>query len=53
MQALVIISNAGMMINAELNSKNKLIKVYVMKDLFGILVIVSENVINYVMLANI
>ena len=53
MQALVIISNVGMMINAELNSKNKLIKVYVMKDLFGILVIVSENVINYVMLANI
>ena len=53
MQALVIISNVGMMINAEFNSKNKLIKVYVMKDLFGILVIVSENVINYVMLANI
>ena len=44
----VIINNVGMMINADLNAKNRLIKVYVVKDLFGILVILSVNVINHV-----
>ena len=39
MQAIVIISKGGMMINAGVNAKNWLIKVYVIKALFGILVI--------------
>ena len=42
-----------MMINVGVNAKNGLIKVCVMKDLFGILVIVSVNVINLVTLENI
>ena len=42
----VIINNAGMMIDSGVKAKNLLIKVYVKKDLFGILVIVSANVIN-------
>ena len=33
-----------MMINAGVNAKNWLIKAYAIKDLFGILVIVSANV---------
>ena len=40
------------MINAYLNARNRLVKVYVMKDLFGILVVVSVNAINHVMLEN-
>ena len=51
MVVFVIVSNAGMMINAGV--KNWLIKVYVIKDLFGILVIVSMSVINSVMLVSI
>ena len=42
----VIINNVGMIINAGANAKNWLIKAYAIKDLFGILVIVSVNVIN-------
>ena len=53
MAVFVIINNAGMMINAGVNVKYLLIKVYAIKDLFGILVIMSVNVINYVMLVNI
>ena len=53
MQAFVIIDNVGMMISAGVNAKNQLMKVYAAKDLFGILVMVSVNVINYVMLVNI
>ena len=49
----VIISKGGMKINADVNAKNSLIKVYVIKDLFGILVIVSVNEINHVMLVSI
>ena len=49
----VIISNIGMMINAGVNAKNWLIKAYAVKDLFGILVIVSANVINPVILVGI
>ena len=41
------------MINAGANAKNRLIKVYAGKDLFGILVIVSVNPITHVMLENI
>ena len=42
-----------MMINTGVNAKNQLIKAYVIKDIFGILVIVTVNVINHVMLVNI
>ena len=53
MQASVIINNVGMIINAGANAKNRLTKEYVIKDSFGIQVIVSVNVINHVMLVNI
>ena len=43
MQAFVIINNVRMMINAGANTQNQLIKMYVIKDLFGILVIVSVS----------
>ena len=49
----VVINNVGMMINADVNAKNWLIKAYAIKDLFGILVIVSANVINPVSLVSI
>ena len=49
----VIINNVGININADVNVKNYLIKEYVVKDLFGILVIVSVNVIKIVILVNI
>ena len=42
MRVFVTINNAGMKINVGVNVKNWLIKVYVIKDLFGILGIVSE-----------
>ena len=44
----VIITNLGIMINADVNAKE-----CVINDLFGILVIVSVNVIKRVMLVNI
>ena len=50
MQVFVTINNVGMMTNAGVNF---LIKVYVIKDIFGILVIVNVNVIHHVMLENI
>ena len=53
MQVFVTISNVETKINADVNANNWLTKVYAMKDLFGILVIVSLNVLNYVMLVNI
>ena len=53
MQMLVIINNVGMMINVDANVKNWLIKVYAIKDMLGILVVVSVNAINHVMLASI
>ena len=49
----VIINNVGIKINADVNIKNQLIKECVITDLFGILVIVSVNVIKLVMLVNI
>ena len=49
----VIINNTEMRINVGVNAKNWLIKVYAIKDLFGILVIVSANVIKPVMLMSI
>ena len=42
--------NVRMMIDAGVNAKNYLIKMYLIKDLFGILVIESANVINHVIL---
>ena len=53
MQALVTINNTGMKINVCVNAKNRLIKVYTIKDLSGILVIASMNVRNFVILENI
>ena len=53
MQEFVIISNVGVMMNAGVNATNYLIKVYVTENLFGILVIVSANLIIHVMLVSI
>ena len=53
MQVFVIVNNAGMMITADVNAKNSLTKEYVIRDSFGIQVIVSLNVINHLMLENI
>ena len=53
MQLFVIINNVGIMINADANVKHELIKVYLIKDIFRILVIMNVNVINHVMLVNI
>ena len=50
---LVIINNFEIKINADVNVKNKLIREYVIKDLFGSLVIVGVNVIKCMMLVNI
>ena len=50
---IVIINNVGIKINADVNAKNQLIKEYIINDLFGILVIVSVNVIKHVILENI
>ena len=49
----VIINNAGIKINVGVNAKNKLIKQCVIKDVFGILVIGTVNMINHAMLENI
>ena len=53
MQVFVTINKDGIMINADVNVKNCLIKVVVIKDLFGILVIVSVNMAKYMRLENI
>ena len=52
MQVFVTIINVGMMISASVNAKNWLTKVYLMMNLFGILVIVNVNVVNHVILEN-
>ena len=44
----ITINKDGMKLNADVNVKNELTKECVIKDLFGILVIVSVNVINHV-----
>ena len=49
----VIINYVGMMINSGVNARNSLIKVYVINDLFGILVIMSLNVTNPMILVRI
>ena len=43
MQVFVIINNVGIMRNADVNVKNWLTKVYVIKDLFGILATVNVS----------
>ena len=52
-QVCVIINNIGIMISANVNAKNSLIRKDLIRDLFGILVIVNVNVTSYVMLENI
>ena len=49
----VIINNARIKINADVNVKNLLIKMYTIKDLFGILVIANVNAINLAISVNI
>ena len=53
MQLFVIINNVGIKINVDANAKKQLIKECVRKDLSGILIIVSVNVINHVILVSI
>ena len=53
MQVFVIIREDGMKMNADINAKNGLTKVYAIKDIFGIQVISDVNPMNHVMLENI
>ena len=53
MQLFVIINNDGIMINVDANVKNWLVKVYAIKDMLGIKVIVNASVTNHVVLASI
>ena len=53
MQVFVTISNVGMTINADLNPNKWLMKVYTIKDLFGIQEIANVNAINRVILVSI
>ena len=53
MELFIIVNNAGMKINVDVNVKNYLKKEHVIKDLFRILVIANVNVINLVILENI
>ena len=53
MQVFGIINKVGIMINVDANVKNRLIKVYAIKYMLEILVIVSVNVINHVILVSI
>ena len=52
MQAFVMIDSVGIMINADVNAKNWLIKVDVMMGLYGILVRVNVNVLKHAVLVN-
>ena len=49
----VIINNVGMTINAGVNANNWFRKAYAIKNLFWILVILSVNVINFMILVSI
>ena len=53
MAVFVTINNTGMMINAGVNVKTWLIKLYAIKGLFRILVTVKVNMTNLAMLVNI
>ena len=48
----VTINNTGIKINVDVDVNNQLLKEYVIKDLFGILVTVNVNVIKLVTLVN-
>ena len=52
-QVFRIINNVGIMINADVNVNSWLTKKDVMKDLYGIQVIVNVNVINLLIFDNI
>ena len=47
MELFIIINNVRIKANADVNAKNLLIKEFVIKDLFRILVTVNVNVINH------
>ena len=49
MLASVIINKDGRVTNASVNANNYLIKVYSIRDLFGILVVAGVNVINHML----
>ena len=53
MLVFAVINKGEIKINADVSVKNQLTKVDLIKDLFGILVIVNVNVINHVMSENI
>ena len=52
MQVFVMVNKGRIKVIGDVNVKNSLAKVTVIKDLFGIIVFVMVNVINYVMLEN-
>ena len=52
-ELFVITNNNGIKTNADVNIENQLIKMYVIKGLFGILVLVNTSVINLVTTVNI
>ena len=53
MQVFVIINNVGIILNADVNVKNRLTKEYVIEDLSRILTIANVNGINHVVLEDI
>ena len=53
MRVFVTINKDGMKANADVNANNYMKKDCMIKDLFGILVIVSVNVINHAILESI
>ena len=48
MQVFVMINNVGIKINVDVSVRNYLTKEDMVKNLFGILVFMNENVINHV-----
>ena len=48
MQMFLIINNVEIKINADVNVKNQLTNKYVVKNLFGFLLIVNVSVINHI-----
>ena len=49
----IVDASVGMMVNVGVNAMNWFIKVYGIKNIFGVLVIANVNVIKLVMLDNI
>ena len=52
-QVFLTINNTGIKINVDMNAKNWLAKLFVIKDLIVILVYVIVNVTNHVMFENV